>query len=415
MNSSVLNSLAHPAAQPTFSGLSSAGTFTKTIARLEKLEMNGGKAYAVQKAVEDTATSLGSRMLVVSGLAEATEVLFNELLETGVVYGVIGPVAQRFHRLYKRLALQGVQGNSVSNVSKLADESLSNVSGKALQHVAPARLATFLSAIAVSCLFGQSAIIYAKNILTALSFKKESFSGLLHLKHETITNPKDSPTVQKSLKRIGQLALATLGIVGSSAALARYGHQLSGRFQQRVQKLAKIFDFDMAQKAGKLSMGMTRNHLMGFMAIAFAAYLDAARDGLERQETAPRLLIIFANLLLFKGAFDKHVVLPLAKKFAPELVKGDQVLKYPQLNQANVFKKLTPQRQNVLRSVKNGLFLAPYVFGTVIVSATNSILNRYFTKKRFQQQYVQPVAKHMAQLDRAPLYSSRHATLMTRA
>lgn len=401
-----VSSLPHAPIPPTFSAnVNSLSRLGKTIAKLEKMEMDGGRAYAIQKATEDTATSLGSRMLVVSGVAEAVEVLFNELLETGVVYGVIGPVAQRFNHLFQGLAKKGLDASQQKVLDGLEGQSIQkmNAAPAIKARLAPARLATFLSAIAVSCLFGQSAIIYAKNILTAYSFNKDSFSGLLHLKGENTMDPSSSPTVQKSKKRIGQLTLATLGVVGGSSILARFGHQLTGGVQKAIHSLAGAFDFDRAKKGGKLMMGMTRNHLMGFMAIAFAAYLDAARDKLERQETAPRLLIIFANLLFFKGAFDKHVVLPVAKKFAPELVKGNELLKYPELKKQGVLKTLTPKRLRAVRRFKNGLFLAPYVFGTVIVSATNSVLNRYFTKKRFQKDYVAPVIEHMSVLDRKPL------------
>lgn len=419
--------------QPTFSKGLSLGRLSQIIKKAESFEEAGGKAYAVQKATEDTLTSLGSRMLVMSSVAEGAEILFNELLETAVVYGLISPVGDFFNKHYTRLAQRRQPVHQKAYLEPLEDlikkkaNQTSTIDAKTLskqvKKVSAVRLASFASMLAVACLFAQSSIVYAKNIVTAYSFKKDSYSGMLSYKGDTIADPAKSEVVQKSVRRIGQLAAATTGVIGASALMARFGGGLMvskfGRgFQKGVEKLGKFFDFSIQRnadtgkillnKAGRAQLDMTLPHLGGFMAIAFGAYMDAARDKLERQETAPRLLIIFANLLFFKQFFDKKILHPFIKKHMPDLIQADKraknfgkVLSYKQLKEK--IAHLPRKQQKRFLRFKQLNFLAPYVFGTIIVSCTNSVLNRLFTKRRFQQNYVKPVLKKMASLDKKPL------------
>lgn len=420
--------------QPTFSKGLPMGRLSQFISKAERFEQVGGKAYAVQKATEDTLTSLGSRMLVVSSLAEGAEILFNELLESAVVYGLISPVGDFFNKHYTRLAQKSsplppaLYREPLADVIKQSQQSINRFSDTAsvsrqVKKLSAVRLASFASMLAVASLLAQSSIIYAKNILTAYSFKKDSYAGMLNLKGDVVVNPAQSDVVQKSIKRIQQLVIATAGIVGASALLARFGgghmtSQVGKLLQHGIQQLARLFDFSIQRhkvthqvllnKAGRAQLGMTIAHLGGFMAIAFGAYMDAARDKLERQETAPRLLIIFANLLFFKNLFEQKILHPFIKKRIPELIQLDktasnfgEVLSYKALTQK--IAHLPRQQQRRFLRFKQLNFLAPYVFGTLIVSCTNSVINRLFTKRRFQQDYVQPVFKKMSALEHHPL------------
>ena len=132
------------------------------------------------------------------------------------------------------------------------------------------------------------------------------------------------------------------------------------------------------------------------MGLSVLAYLDSARDHLERVETASRLLIVLPYLARGQGLLQKLMLKGGSKYFTPilkngifqknEQAKALEVLaqealdKHPNDLSAAARELTQPLRQ---KGILTGV---PLAFGVLGTGVGVGVLNRFWTQYRYQKQ-----------------------------
>lgn len=247
----------------------------------------------MMKFAQDTGVAWLPKAAVSRTSIEGIETTFLEFLESGMAYFLPflgGPLLGRL--------FQSVAGRQAGFDAKLLTTPLADLEKRhtaQLDKVVPVKAAVILATIAGIGLMGESLVNYGKNLMTAHFFHKDKFSDVVNLSQGQMPHdPANSPQVQKSRRRLKQVAMVFGGLLAGSAGLARFGHQLPAAAKRALREGVRRFDFDFS-KGSRYSIG--RGLLGGIMLTSMIPYLDSARDKYERMETLCRLPVVFLYLL----------------------------------------------------------------------------------------------------------------------
>jgi hypothetical protein len=166
--------------------------------------------------------------------------------------------------------------------------------------------------------------------------------------------------------------------------------------------MVKHLDFDFAHKeGGKVAFGLgNRKGLLGaIMLTCSIPYLDSARDGYERLETAIRLPVVFAYILygqelvqklmfktfpwLFKGALDEKNQLLSTRQIAQNAVQGHW--KEGQAWTSDIQQKILADMKRPMAS-KAMTVAFPLLSGIFVTGIGLGLFNRLLTAHRFRKQ-----------------------------
>ncbi len=361
----------------------------------------GGQVSPHLKAFQDTAVAWVPKTFVSRSKSELSELTFLEFLESLLVY-YSAPLAGSyvFKPLLRRVAGKGLD-------SSWLGKALPEIPASQLKRVLPVKAAMILASVGMTLLAGEYVIIYAKNLLTARVFKKDRFSDVVGLSGGQMKSEADSETVQKARRRIKQCLMLSLGVLGASLGLARFGGGVKF-LQKPLEKLVRHFDFALDSK-GRYQLG--RNQMLALMGLAVPAYLDAARDNLERVETVSRLALVLPYLAFGQEFLQKRLQGPLGRKF-PEMLASDGSVKTMETLAADALaaarqkllggstEQLTKLAAEELRRPlrgKNLLFGIPLLVGVLGTGVGVGLLNRFWTAHRYKrEQAMQPASTQTA-------------------
>ena len=386
----------HP--EPRFQGAASLTALDKVLEKSTGGQKLLGKALQLKEGdnglsyltfLQDTLVALIPRALVSRSKAELTESTFLELMESAVLYYGLPIVGNRvFRPLFNRAA--GV--HHLNDGKPLTPEFEKTLEKAVRTRVIGAKAATILSTFGVTLVGGEYVIHYIKNLLTAKMFNKDSFSDVVNLSQGQMPCSHGSPVVHKAQNRIKQCLAICGGILAGSLLLAR-GAEKWTVLENGANALVKHLNF-IETKSGGLSL--SRRQMELYMGLSVLAYLDSARDHLERVETASRLLIVLPYLARGQGLLQKLMLKGGSKYFTPilkngifqknEQAKALEVLaqealdKHPNDLSAAARELTQPLRQ---KGILTGV---PLAFGVLGTGVGVGVLNRFWTQYRYQKQ-----------------------------
>ncbi|WP_303674959.1 hypothetical protein [Vampirovibrio chlorellavorus] len=387
----------------------------------------GGTAM---KFLQDTGTAWMPKILISRSKAEGAEVSLLEFGESAMTYALPTLLGPGLASLFFRAAGKS-EGFRKQLLTQTFEQLKHEGNAQAVHRAMAAKAGMILTTIGGIGLWGESLVNYGKNLMTAKVFKKNTFSDVINLNPETASTASDakaideSPQVRKARRRIVQATAAFGGIVGSSVLLARFGHRF-GWSKALSQKMVKHLDFDFAHKeGGKVAFGLgNRKGLLGAIMLTCAIpYLDSARDGYERLETAIRLPVVFAYILygqefvqklmfknfpgLFKGALDDKNQLLSTQQIAQNAVQGHW--KEGQAWSSDIQQKILQDMKRPM--VSKAMTVAfPLLSGVFVTGIGLGLFNRLLTAHRFKKQAQQQPAVPAAGMTAASEMSSAPAT-----
>jgi hypothetical protein len=340
---------------------------------LQLKEGDNGLSYLT--FLQDTLVALIPRAIVSRSNAELTESTFLELMESAVLYCGLPVLGDK---VFKPLF------NKVAGVKPLAV-------GKTLTTEMEAKLirskaATILSTFGLALIGGEYVIHYTKNLITAKMFNKDSFSDVVNLSPGQMKSSQASPVVNHSQNRIKQCLAACGGILAGSFLLAR-GPANFKLLEKTAHGLVKHLNFEKTKKGG---LCLSQRQMEMYMGLSVLAYLDSARDNLERVETGSRLLILLPYLARGQGWLQNGLLKYLPSQFknimnAEKGAKTLEQLAQEALNRAGQ----DPQKAAKLLAtpLRQKAFLtgAPLTFGILGTGIGVGLLNRFWTQYRFQK------------------------------
>jgi hypothetical protein len=392
--------------QVTFTGSPAA----KLISKLPLTQRGVGQLLMMKEGqngrakvtfVQDTLVALLPKAMVSRSKTELSEVGFLEILESALIYFTApmlgGPV---FKKVFGSMLPKGID-------PALLTKPIKEVPKDKLRHVLPAKAGVIVTALVLTGIGGEYIINYARNLMTARVFKKDKFSDVVNLSNGELKAGEQSSVVDKSWKRIYQVIGACAGIFGLSLAGVKYAPKImsEGFIRGPLKSLVKFFDFQFVKGA----YGLTKNQMGAYMALSVPAYIDSARDGLEKWESATRLGIVLPYLLwgqdwiegLIREKFSSitrcgkdgvNRVLSLEELAKESIEKAIKKGCYSVTDTTNL-SKLDPKllqaaAQEFRRPLRDkamhvGIPLGVGILGTGIGIG---LLNRYWTKYRFEKQ-----------------------------
>jgi len=370
------------------------------------LAKEGANGRSHMTCLQDTLVALLPRAMISRTQAEGVEVGFLEVLESLLIYYSVpmlgGPV---FKHIMGRI---GCKNFDVKDLTRPLAE-LGHLPEGQMKHLLPAKGALILSALTLTGIGGEYLINYTKNLMTAHYFNMDQFSQIANLSGGQMqSSPQESQVVKKSWKRVYQTLGACAGLLGSALALARFGHKLPDWvLKGPIRDGVKTFDFNFKNGA----FGLTKNQMAAYMALSVPAYLDSARDSLEKWESASRLVLVLPYLLAGQDWLEKLIrekfpaitgnagngrlyvknLDVLAKEKIQE-VAGRMNVHLPE-NMAywssaqykEVLDKAAKEFQAPLGS-KIAHVLIPLAIGVFGTGFGVGLVNQYWTKRRFEQQ-----------------------------
>jgi hypothetical protein len=368
------------------------------------------------KFLQDTGTAWMPKILISRSKAEGAEVSLLEFGESAMTYALPTLLGPGLANLFFKSAGKS-EGFGKQLLTQTFEQLKNKGNAEAVHRAMAAKAGMILTTIGGIGLWGESLVNYGKNLMTAKVFKKDTFSDVINLgpapANSTTESQStgsqsngpqsidDSPQVRKAKRRILQTTAAFGGIVGSSVLLARFGHRF-GWSKALSQKMVKHLDFDFAHKeGGKVAFGLgNRKGLLGaIMLTCSIPYLDSARDGYERLETAIRLPVVFAYILygqelvqklmfktfpwLFKGALDEKNQLLSTRQIAQNAVQGHW--KEGQAWTSDIQQKILADMKRPMAS-KAMTVAFPLLSGIFVTGIGLGLFNRLLTAHRFRKQ-----------------------------
>ncbi len=366
------------------------------------------------KFLQDTGTAWMPKILISRSKAEGAEVSLLEFGESAMTYALPTLFGPGLANLFFKVSGKS-EGFRKQLLTQTFDQLKTEGNSEAAHRAMAAKAGIILTTIGGIGLWGESLVNYGKNLMTAKVFKKDTFSDVINLGQSSgqsfasTTNDSsaidDSPKVRKAKRRIVQATAAFGGILGSSFLLARFGHRFDWS-KALSRKMVKHLDFDFAHKeGGKVAFGLgNRKGMLGaIMLTCSIPYLDSARDGYERLETAIRLPVVFAYILygqefvqklmfktfpgLFRGALDEKSQLLSTQQIAQNVVqqhwKAGQDWS-PEVQQ----KVLADMRRPMVSKAMTVAF--PLLSGILVTGIGLGLFNRLLTSYRFKKQAQQP-------------------------
>lgn len=370
------------------------------------LAKEGANGRSHMTCLQDTLVALLPRALISRSQAEGVEVGFLEVLESLLIYYSVpmvgGPV---FKKIMGRI---GCKNFDVKDLTRPLEE-LNHLPAGQMKHLLPAKAALIISALTLTGIGGEYLINYSKNLMTAHYFKKDKFSDIVNLSGGQMQSPPgESEVVKKAWKRTYETLGACAGLLGVALAMARFGHKLpEWVLKGPVRDGVKTFDFNFKNGA----FGLTKNQMASYMALSIPAYLDSARDQLEKWESASRLALVLPYLLSGQDWLEKMIrekfpaitgnagngrlyvknLDDLAKEKIQEVAARmnvhmpDNMAYWSKGQYKEVLDKAAQEFQLPLNS-KVVHVLIPLAIGVFGTGLGVGLLNQYWTKRRFQQQ-----------------------------
>jgi hypothetical protein len=394
--------------QVTFKGFPAA-TLIKELPPMQRgigklLMMKEGQyGRSHMTCLQDTLVALVPKAMISRSKTELSEVGFLEVLESLLIYYSVPLIGGKaFNKLFGALLPKEDRG--------LLTKTIKEIPKTKLRSVLPAKAGIIITALTLTGIGGEYIINYARNLMTAQVFKKDKFSDVVNLSKGTIKTGEKSSVVEKSRHRIYQVLGICGGLLTASMLGARYGPKImsDGFVKGPLKSMVRFFDFQFHNG----SYGLTKNQMGTYMALSVPAYLDSARDKLETWESATRLGIVLPYLLWGQDWIESLIreKFPLITRDAGSENGANRVLSLEELAQeateralekkrlcetafqelpaalkADVLQDAAKEFQAPLRAkaLHVGIPLAVGVLGTGIGIG---LLNRYFTKYRFEQQ-----------------------------
>lgn len=360
----------------------------------------GGTAM---KFMQDTGSAWLPKILISRSKAEGAEVSFLEFGESAMTYALpmfLGPGLA--NSLFKLLGKN--KGFEKHLLTQTYDELRKTGDQAAASKAMTAKAAIILSTIGGIGLWGESLVNYGKNLMTAKVFKKDKFSDVINLGQgqQQPANFDDSPQVRKSKKRIKQATAAFGGLLGSAFLLAKFGHR-SDAIKALSDKVVRHLDFDFArsiQEKATYGLGNRKGLLGAIMLTCSLPYLDSARDGYERLETALRLPLVFAYILYGQEIIQKGMIKGFPGLFESVLDNSNKVMTVQEIAEAALKKAANgshtmtdTMRTQAASEMQRGLLTkgltiaAPLASGILITGLGLGLLNRFITAYRFKKHH----------------------------
>lgn len=344
--------------------------------------------------IQDTLVALLPKAMVSRSKTELSEVGFLEILESALIYFTApligGPV---FKKVFGSLLPKEID-------PALLTKPVKEIPKEQLRHVLPAKAGVIVTALVLTGIGGEYIINYARNLMTARVFKKDKFSDVVNLSQGEMKAGEQSSVVDKSWKRIYQVLGACAGILGLSLVGAKYAPRMMSKdfVKGPLKSIVKFFDFQFVNGG----YGLTKNQMGAYMALSVPAYIDSARDKLEKWESATRLGLVLPYLLWGQDWIEGLI----REKFSAITRCGvdgtNRVLSLEELAKEAI-QKVTKQccgnvpNQEVLlqkaaeefrKPLKAKAFHVGIPLGVGILGTGFGIglLNRYWTQYRFEKQ-----------------------------
>jgi hypothetical protein len=345
------------------------------------------------KFMQDTGTVFAPKAAATRSLAELFESGFVEFVESAFFY-YVSPLSARhgFTKLFQHLSPAKPDLKTITTP-------LAQLSGAARKAAIPVKAANFLCGFGIVTISGEYALNFVKNLLTEGIFRKNAFSDVVNLsKTDPQEKPLDNGTRRKALNRILQCWGIGLGLLGTGAAISRWGGSVKA-LEKPLEALVKTFDFSYGKNG---QFGLSKAQLRLMLPIAVAGYIDAARDKLERWEVAIRAPITALYLGWGAEILEGQVLKRFGKR-TPEIFDGN-ALKSLQTLAADAIKDaetrlkgqptdavnaLAKQLYQQRLAAKGTLVLTPLFFSMSVVSFGVAMMNRYWTRQRFDRQQQQ--------------------------
>ncbi|MCE3236810.1 MAG: hypothetical protein K0Q50_3002 [Vampirovibrio sp.] len=224
------------------------------------------------------------KLPLVRSKAQFFEETFLEFVEDGAFYFAV-PVAA--YALQKLPLLN--KGHSAETIGKGLTGNMDGLTRK----LVASKFGTLAGALAIAGAV-EYMIQHAKNVITAKQFKTKNFTAVAGLEgaQDKAAYGEMDP-VDKAKRRAWQVPL----LFGSVLAAALVSPRLimkNDKLAAAAKKTLSYIDF------GKSPFDISKSILGILAAIGAVSYVDAARDSLERKETATRLAVVIPYMLFGK-------------------------------------------------------------------------------------------------------------------
>jgi hypothetical protein len=140
---------------------------------------------------------------------------------------------------------------------------------------------------------------HVKNVITAKQFNTKNFAAVAGLESaKTVAQAGEMDPVEKTKRRAWQVGSLMAGGFTLAALLPKLvaNHQF---VENAAPKVLTYFHFGSNEKKGVI-FDLTKPMLATLAGIGACSYIDAARDWLERKETALRLCLVIPYMLVGK-------------------------------------------------------------------------------------------------------------------
>lgn len=380
---------------------------------------------AFSQFISDTLGVWAPKMPFVRSKTQFFEDTFLEFVEDAAFYFTVplagqyllAPVFHKILGLGKDKITQEAIGTSIRNV---AEKGLANPASTKLL---AAKSGTLVGALALAAGF-EYMIQHVKNVITARHFKTKNFSAVAGL--EAASNEAQQGNVdpvEKAKRRGRQVGYAVAGLLAAAVALP-FGILRSPKLAQTAGNVLKHIDF-----SGKSAFDLTKPILAVLIGTGVVSYLDAARDSLERKETATRLAFVVPYLLCGKelagnllakflenkkvgtGA-ERFTIKDRVRFINPKLFQDASFLDFSMVK-STVFEEVQklPIADNIKEAIlkkHHNIKVGSYLLSAIAVGAGLCMLTNYQTRKRFQRQQEQQ-AQGKQQTPPARVFQGNHS------
>ncbi|MBY0404667.1 MAG: hypothetical protein K2X66_12260, partial [Cyanobacteria bacterium] len=350
---------------------------------------------AISQFVADTLGVWAPKMPFVRSKTQFFEDTFLEFVEDAAFYFTVPLAGQYllapiFNKLVGLTEKDGVQaiGTSVRNLGATASKEL-----------IAAKSGTLLGALALAGGF-EYMIQHAKNVITARHFKTKNFTAVAGLEKptESTTHNEEDP-VQKAKRRLFQVGTVVAALSGASLILP-FAIKSSPTLVKVAKNILHHIDF-----SSKSTFDLTKPILAVLIATGVVSYIDAARDSLERKETATRLLFVvpyllfgkdiaanllgkfFENQSVGKGA-DKFIIKDKVR-FLDKAIKQESFLNF-NIVKPSIFEEV--QGLEIANTLKEAILskhhqikTSSYLLSALAIGCGLCLLTNYQTKQRFNK------------------------------
>ncbi len=359
--------------------------------------------------------------------AEIVELTVLDVLETFLVYyGIPLSAGFAFFPALRKLTSKGKlnEAQKQSWMKEMAEpvqilmDKYKKTNPAKLRKLLATKSAAVLMAMVAGGAVWEYALTFFKNVITLKAFNKESFSSVANLSNDKTVDTDNSKVMVRAKKKIATALSIGAATIVLGTLLGTVGHKVKG-IDKPLNKFLEVFDFKFDKnKVGKPVVGLSDNLNRFFIANAFIAYIDSARDGLERFEIVSRLSIVLSYLAFGNNMVDRLAVKHYSKngQMKELFIQEKDVRKKPKFKkngepQMRVKKmhelldgfkaeirKQSPDlgektvknlaRKKFLKVLPNKLkiFFIPQLIGVSIAGFANAGVNRIWTAYRFNQE-----------------------------